>query len=704
MNNFFRNKRYKGLEMAFLFTLNFQQHMRGNTFQKTRKAFFMVLVLVCIINSNAQSEKSYLTKIAELKSNPDFSSKNPTYIDLLIELARENIRSNSDSTFILLKEGFELSKASKYRKGECNALATYGYYFSDQGEMEKAYEYNVNALEIANLYNLDRQKVLTLNNMGNDFGYQGNYANALTQYLEALEIAKKIKDIEMMSLLNANIADLYNENGDYETALTFHEIGKQLSIELNDQELRAQILLNMSVIYTLKEDLETADNMVNECIEIFKAKNRMDWLSHAYEQKGNITLKQNNYKKALDWFVKSKILCDKMNFGIGYMGTYKGLAESYLGLQKLDSAEMYALKGLQISKELNISTGIKESNLILSKIYHESGQDIKAYKYLTEYRILYEKGSIEKFKIGLDVFRSEMNFENQKKILIEENNKIITKQKVYIYISIAVAAVLLLFLLLFLRTNKLQNKYNYNLQTKQKILLLREAELNDSNKTKDKLFSIIAHDLKGPIDSFYLLMKMYMNDAITKEESDNLFPKALEKIQGISDMLNNLLIWAKSQLKGVVITPEIIDVTKMVNNIILLLTPMAEKKEIRIINRIPENTFSLSDRNTVNIVVRNLLNNSIKFTNLNGEISINLTKKETELQIEVKDNGIGMNLETQASLVEHKSTQSTYGTNNEKGTGLGLALCIDLVEKNGGKLWVSSVKNVGTIVYFTIPK
>jgi len=165
-----------------------------------------------------------------------------------------------------------------------------------------------------------------------------------------------------------------------------------------------------------------------------------------------------------------------------------------------------------------------------------------------------------------------------------------------------------------------------------------------------------------------------MDKEYSKEEADHLFSKALDNINNISDMLNNLLLWAKTQIQGNIIKKQNININTIVKDNIELLNPLAEKKSIQISNYIPENT-----------------------------ISVNSFIKNNELQIEVSDNGVGMDLETQSKLFEKNNTESTYGTNNEKGTGLGLSLCRDLVESNGGKIGVSSIKDQGTTVYFTIP-
>lgn len=672
-------------------------------FSNMRLYFSLILVLISATSLLAQSEKSALTKIEELRAKKDFNRQNSEYIDVLLEIATSNIRSNPDSTSILIKEAYALSLKAKYRIGESRALATYGHLYSEKGEVEKAYEYNMNALHIANTYSLSREKMKALNNMGLDFWLQGDDALALTKFLEALTVAKEAEDTQMNITLNINIASLYSDNGDYKTALTFLEFAKQMNTTFNDEKSSVSILLNMANVYSELENITEAERSVDKSIALLEKQNKIDWLSHAYEQKGQIALMQNNYEEGLKWHLKSEKLCDKINFSLGYTLVYNGLAECYIGLHNIDAAEKYALKGLQISTELNIATSIEVSNLLLSKIYYEKGNENKAYTYQAKYIELYKNGSDKKFKKGLGILRSKMDFENQKKLLIEEQNKAIAKQKNYAFMALAALFVVSLFLVLIYRTNKLQKRYTQNLQEKQEVLITREGQLSDANHTKDKLFSIIAHDLKGPIDSFHSLMKMSSIDAISQEDYNSLFPHALQSIQGISEMLKNLLIWARTQMKGIVLKQENVAINDIVKNAISLLKPLAQKKEISIINRVPENIISFSDRNHLDIIIRNLISNAIKFTNLNGEIDVSMIEKNNELQLEVADNGVGMDLETQFMLFEKKAMNSTFGTSNEKGTGLGLSICKEMVESNGGKIWVSSIQNQGTTIHFTVP-
>ncbi|MEP2239141.1 MAG: tetratricopeptide repeat protein, partial [Maribacter sp.] len=584
-----------------------------------KKVFFSALhfyvsifiMLLSIGKLLAQSEQSTLVKIEELKSSTDFKQQNKEYIDLVLELAKLKVRSNADSASILLKEGYDLSLEMQYKSGESRALSTYAYLYFEEGKIEKAYEYNTKALDIANTYKLNKPKLAALNNMGLDYWLQGEEDKALTKFLEALAVATEINDVDRMIGINVNIANLYGNNDDNETALTFLVKARKLSAEQENEEVLAYTLINMASVYADMGDFKEAERVVNQSLEYFRKQQTIDWMAHAFEQKGTIALEQNKFKEALGYFLESEKLCDEIDFSYGYTLVYNGLAKCYLEMNNIEKAEEYGLKGLTISTEQQIAGSIKESNLILSKVYHLKGQDKLAYTYQSTYMDLYKKSSTEKFKKGLGILRSKTKYENEKRQLIENQEKAIAEQKMYVYIAIAALAIVSLFLIFLYRTGKLQKKYNKKLREKQDALLMREAQLEETNKTKDKLFSIIAHDLKGPINSFYTLMKMTSNETISKEDYNTFFPQALRDIQGISEMLNNLLIWAKTQMKGIVLDSSNIKVCAIVKKTVSILTPLAEKKEINIVNNIPLNTISYSDSNHITIIVRNIVSNAI---------------------------------------------------------------------------------------------
>jgi signal transduction histidine kinase len=228
--------------------------------------------------------------------------------------------------------------------------------------------------------------------------------------------------------------------------------------------------------------------------------------------------------------------------------------------------------------------------------------------------------------------------------------------------------------------------------------------LQDSNETKTKLFSIIGHDLRGPVGALQELLRLYADGDIETDEFLEFVPKLREDVDHISFTLNNLLSWGHTQMNGSVTKPSIMALESLVSENIKLLSEIAKKKSIKIVSELVENTLTWSDSNQIDIVVRNLISNALKFTPQNGMITISARERDNLWEVSIKDTGVGMDKITVKNLFEKNSNITTYGTANEKGTGLGLALCKEMVEKNGGSIWVESALRKGSCFFFTLPK
>jgi PAS domain S-box-containing protein len=233
-----------------------------------------------------------------------------------------------------------------------------------------------------------------------------------------------------------------------------------------------------------------------------------------------------------------------------------------------------------------------------------------------------------------------------------------------------------------------------------------EKDLLALNASKDKFFAIIAHDLRSPFTSLlgYTEMLAQDFDFLTKDEMKE-FSAAIHKTsKGIFSLLENLLYWSRLQLDKTEPAPGRFDIYDVSKSVLDLLEENAKKKNISIRLAIPQNTFVNADRNMIETIVRNLVSNSIKFTHTNGEILLSSKEIDNSVEILIQDNGIGMTEEDADNLFRIDVTHSFNGTDGEKGTGLGLILCKELVEKNNGKIWVSSQEGKGTKFGFTLSK
>lgn len=240
-------------------------------------------------------------------------------------------------------------------------------------------------------------------------------------------------------------------------------------------------------------------------------------------------------------------------------------------------------------------------------------------------------------------------------------------------------------------------------RNKSDLILKRQSEeLISLNQLKDKMFSIIAHDLRGPIINLKEIMSLFDQKIITDEELKSHLPLINADVKATASLLENLLFWSRTQLKGERVHPAMINLNLISIVQLNLLESQIKEKSLTITNKIPENTLVFADKNMIELVIRNLLSNAIKYCHPNNSITLNSSLSDEFYKTEITDTGIGINSENIDKLFG-MNNYSTAGTNAERGTGLGLLLCKEFIEKNGGKIWVNSELGKGSTFSFTLP-
>ncbi|RLD65404.1 MAG: hypothetical protein DRI95_08810, partial [Bacteroidetes bacterium] len=264
--------------------------------------------------------------------------------------------------------------------------------------------------------------------------------------------------------------------------------------------------------------------------------------------------------------------------------------------------------------------------------------------------------------------------------------------------------------------NKLTISKNITLQKKAELALKEsEMKLRESNETKDKFFSIIAHDLKSPFNTMLGFSDLLINDfeKYNVKEQKTFIGAINQDIQNTYKLLENLLLWSQSQQGTIEFNPQKENLYLLSIETLNLLNQSATKKTIQLINKIPEDVFVEADKNMLAAIMRNLISNAIKFTPGNGVVEIgcrvspvkthgHASQHDTLYEIYVKDSGIGLTKEKQAKLFKISENISTKGTEKETGTGLGLILCKEFVEKHDGRIWVESEPGKGSSFIFTL--
>jgi signal transduction histidine kinase len=277
------------------------------------------------------------------------------------------------------------------------------------------------------------------------------------------------------------------------------------------------------------------------------------------------------------------------------------------------------------------------------------------------------------------------------------------KQEFVRNILVVVMALSGILLVTVYRSGRRRRQINTLLLQHQEEMEKRSEELERLNQVKDKFFSIISHDLRSPINALAGLLDLLDKGAVSAQELPKHIKELKARFNHTRTLLNNLLDWTLLQMDKLNLQAAKIDIYNIVEENIQLLGS-AQGKDIRLINEVPRNIIGFADSNTVNLVIRNLMTNAIKFTNDGGQVLIKAKDKHAELLISVTDNGVGMNTDVLKMLFDKTAPYTTRGTANEKGTGLGLILCKEFIEKNGGKIWVESTEGHGSTFFFTLPK
>ena len=250
-------------------------------------------------------------------------------------------------------------------------------------------------------------------------------------------------------------------------------------------------------------------------------------------------------------------------------------------------------------------------------------------------------------------------------------------------------------------------KHQLSLVAARRIIEEKNEELRKTIAGRDKMYSVIAHDLRSPMAS----MKMLLNTIMMSVEKDKIDPDIFDMLEmsnktseEVFSLLDNLLKWTKSQLGKLTVIPQKLDISGLADGVVEVMNSVAEVKHIKLIRTDHESFFVYVDIEMIKSILRNLISNAVKFSNPDSEIKVGIKAEDGKVIVSVTDSGKGIKKEDQHKLLKDSSHFTTYGTNSEEGSGLGLLLCRDFARKNGGELWFESEENLGSVFSFSLPQ
>ncbi len=703
----------------------FTESMRFMKIQSKKIIYLVILILSFTSIGVFASDFQY--RIDSLKRVIPSVKNDTVLIETYIEIGRLYQNVDTDSAFIYLKKSLDYSLKTNNLIGSAKAnyyLAT--YYYTDE-KFDNSLKYFLSSLEIfltlkdslyissiytnigvIYLYGNDRQVALdyqikaleintnlkrsrgigsNLNNIGQIYQELNNYEKAIEYYNKTLEIGLESESDQFILTSYLNIGALYLDQDLFEKAYeNFNKAYKRMN-DYEDADFKIEILSNLGEYYLDTNQPDSAITYIQKSLNIAFDENRKRTLTYSYFLVGRYFIVLKNYRLSITHFLEAIKLSETLNMTEKVDLYYKYLSDVYSEINDYKNAHIY------LQKSIAIKNSIQTDQLIMSL------------------------GEYEKQK-EFDKIQAEFKLEQIKKESKLENEAI--RLKWQFYISIIIIVFLVVLVIIFITTYRNKTKANKQLTSQNEIiehqseelkvtidqLQKSEKELEYLNKTKDKFFSIIAHDLKNPFNILIGYSDLLLNETDLKKQPEE-FNKIVQSMNRTAEhsysLLENLLAWARSQSGGLTVNFEKFNMAELINSNIEYYKEIASSKGINLFFKVEKQLHVLADKNMLNVILRNLIDNAVKFTVKDDRIDIISKMVDDKIKVSVCDSGKGISLEDQKKLFLIDSDFKTKGTANESGTGLGLLLCKEFVNKNNGEIFVESEEGKGSIFTISLP-
>lgn len=548
-----------------------------------------------------------------------------------------------------------------------------------------------------------------LNYMGDSYLALGEYDEAYFAFSQAFKISRNRQDTMTMAVTTHNIGCVFKELGQYELALQHLAISEGLSRQLKDYDGEAYYLDEVGDLYSRQGKYVLAEETLLKSLALTRRLNIQVLEPNVLAHLADLYLEKNELKKAAAYWDSTRWLHQKTKNTYGIAQADVGRGQLLIRKNEYNAANELLQTSLTTAQNTNARTLEIECLKQLALLNEQRGDLKAAYGFFKKYKALQDSLFNEKMLGNLfrDQMRNETEIRDSEIAALSRMGRLqrneLAREELIRNILVVVATLTSLLLFAVYRSGQSKLAMNKLLVRLQAETEARSKELEELNKVKDKFFSVISHDLRSPINALAGILDLVEKGAIRPEEFPIVTRELRTQFDHTRTLVNNLLDWALLQMDKLKMVEEKFGLWQLADDNFRLLSSM-QLKNMKLVNDIPKDCSALADKNMANLVFRNLIMNAIKFTDEGGTISIRVYDRNSHWCVAVEDNGVGIEPEVQRVIFEKTSGFSTRGTANEKGTGLGLILCREFVERNGGAIWLKSEVGQGSTFFFTLKK
>lgn len=601
-------------------------------------------------------------------------------------------RGVPDSTIANLSSAYQELKSTSRGSHLVNILATAYYRADNYSESLRLYR---EALEIARRQDNSRMQAAITQNMGNTYGDLGDMPAAINSYLKSLKLAESLSDTNTIAVVLDNLGTINTDEDNYELAEEYLLKALEMSRELGNPNYMITNHMNLGILYKEMGRFEESKAEYEEAIEIAESIGNVYAPIQAKYNLGELLKQMGEFDQAMEHFRSSMEMSRANNILIGAYYNSAGIGDIYRNRGTiLEATEMYH-ESLRIAEQLGSNSLILPALQKLYEAYEESGDTLSAYGYLKEYMAISDSLSTREREEALARQESllELRSERERSQILEET---VAGQRQYVIIISILLGILLIALFAYTLLYRKKRKSN-------ELLEKRTDELSEVNRSKDKLLSVLAHDLRSPLSGLQGVVYLIREKIISKEDMD----KALNQIdfqlqQGINT-LTNYLEWAQNQKDEISAELQTVLLSDILDQSINEMKKSAQQKNIRIVNLTDPKLTVSADPHMMSVIVRNLLSNAVKFVDEGGTVQLETKQTGDMVELMIIDDGKGIEPEKLETIFE-PFRKVTKGTKGETGTGLGLSICSDFMDKQGGEINCNSKPGEGTTFSIKLKK
>jgi signal transduction histidine kinase len=669
----------------------------------------------------------------------------------------KNIQGDTKKALELYLKAFDLAIKGNFQHELCKSTIEIGKVYYNWGNYDTSLVYFNQAKTIAEKNNIKQLTSEALTYIGKYYRVKGNFEHAMSYFQRALEIARSVNDYKQIAFTLNTEGKYYIGEGNLTSALQCYQEAYSASEKVNDKLLLADVCNHLGGLYLLTDQYEKSLSFHRKALSFRDNMNNPEGMAKSFNNIGKAYLELDKTDSALIYFKQSYYLCKQTGYKKGLVKALTNLGKVYSLQNNAVKSEQLLLQAFGISKKAGYSLGIAESGQALGNLYKTYGSTDKAQSYYEislaslknldfdelmqiNYQGLYDclkakgdfKNALQYHELLLETGKKLLNVENHRQLAIlqitynserkekdfqvlHKDNELkamaIKRKNTFLWLILALlCSSILLCLYIYnrfyskIKANRKLEELNSKITIQNKALEKLNQELNIANEEKDKLFSIIAHELRNPLYWFQNLAEVLSKNyrAMKPDKIQKSLLALDESAKNAFHLMDNLLHWSRSRLNRIKPIKAKYPLVSIIKESLKLYGTIIQYKEMELKISIPDSIEVYADSDLLCCVIRNLVSNAIKFTPAKGIISIDCSEGTEFVNVIVSDTGTGIALKNLAVIFKSNYHISNPGLMQEKGSGLGLKLCKEFVELNGGDIWVTNNGKKGTRFMFTV--